>query len=154
MSDSVFDKNKELNDSLGEQLRLLQEAIEANETALKEMVVPTDTRFKFRSFYDDDYQPSGEHQVFVGMIKINGAWRLCYGTNFFRYNAPDEDEVSWTPLVDVSIRERLEAVEHIPSLKGEIMTSKEKLIPRIAGAVASLKDSLASIPKVEKKRKS
>jgi hypothetical protein len=137
---AIDKRNEEINKALESRFAQLNSAIEAYEQKLKRMMVPKDTSIVYDSYQDTDPatgQPWGEHSSHVGMIKLRGAWRLCYADHHLSYQQ-EEPELDWKPLVEGSIEIRIEAAKHIEKLMQEIVNAKEKLIPEIEQAIASL----------------
>ena len=75
------------------------------------------------------------------MIKLRGAWRLCHAYHYVSYSA-DEDDLDWIPLVEVNIEGRIKAAEHIDKLREAIVEAKEKLVPDVEKAIATLAKTL------------
>ncbi len=139
---TIDDQNDELNEALGTRLSQLNAAIEAHEKALKGMTIPRDVwcRYDSDDITDDNGQSTGRsYDYYVGMIKWQGAWRLCHAMN---YSEDHASEFSWKPLVDSSIPDRLRAATHLLELRDKIVTDKKKVIPQIEAAIAGLAKSL------------
>jgi hypothetical protein len=137
-------RNEEINKALESRFTQLNSAIEAHEQNLKQMMVPKDTWIIYDPYEDVDSvsgQPWGEHRPHVGMIKLRGAWRLCYADHYVSYQH-DEGDVDWKPLVEASIEIRIEASKQIGKLREAIVKAKEALIPEIEEAIAMLAKSL------------
>ncbi len=137
-------RNLEINKALESRFAQLNSAIEAHEKKFKEMMVPKDTWIIYDCYQDADPasgQPWGEHQSHVGMIKLRGAWRLCYAEHYLSYQH-EEPEVDWKPLVEASIEIRIEAAKHIEALREAIVKAKEELVPEVEKAIATLAQSL------------
>ncbi len=81
---------------------------------------------------------SGFYYERLGMQKVKGKWRLCYGS--FDYNECALHD--WTPLVECSVEVRVAAVQHIAALERKVVESAEKFIPKVDGAIKALTDLL------------
>lgn len=143
---TLDERNDEVNQALEARFTQLNAALEAHESKLKAMMVPKDAWVIYFKYDDDDHQIGhtvGQYQHLIGMIKLNGAWRLCHARHYEDYNHPD-DEPAWKPIVEASIEDRLSAAKHIDKLREAIVEAKEKLIPSVEEAIAALAKSLAS----------
>ena len=136
---TLEERNDEVNKALEARFTQLNAALEAHEAKLKAMMVPKDTWFVYKSYADEDVpgQPRGEYQYCIGMIKLRGAWRLCHSYHYISYSWPEED-MDWKPLVEASIEDRIKAAEHIDKLREAIVEAKEKLVPDVERAIATL----------------
>ncbi|MFU7559530.1 hypothetical protein ACMFWY_12715 [Roseiconus sp. JC912] len=136
---TVDERNDELNEALANRLQQLNAAIEQHEKRFKAMKLARDAKHIYRShsIEDDHRNCIGEVNWYVGMIKLKGGWRLCYALDHEHYNYPDET-ISWKPLVECSIEERIDAVPHIGVLREAIVKSKESLVPELEKAIESV----------------
>lgn len=141
---TLDERNQEINKALESRFSQLNSAIEAHEKKFKAMMVPKDTWIIYDPYQDTDSitgQAWGEHQPHLGMIKLHGAWRLCYAEHYVSYQH-DEPEVDWKPLVEASIEIRIEATKQIEALREAIVKGKEDLAPEVEQAIATLTKSL------------
>ena len=138
---TLDERNDEVNKALESRFSQLNAVLETHEAKLKAMMVPKNVSVIYRSYADDDQQPGGEYQFCLGMIKLRGAWRLCHASHYWSYNRPD-DEPDWKPIVEASIEDRVRAAEHIEKLREAIVNEKEKLVPDVEKAIATLAKSL------------
>lgn len=110
------------------------------------MMAGTNSWVMYDSSDDEDLrsgQVHGQYQSFIGMIKLRGAWRLCHANHYFDYSAPDDDLFGdWRPIVEASVEDRIKAAEHIDKLREAIVEEKEKLVPDVEKAIATLVSSL------------
>lgn len=137
---SIDDQNKELNEVLENRLGQLNSAIAAHEQALKAMMIPRDVCHCYlaEADKDEDGQIAGTSSFYLGMIKWQGAWRLCHGVEYW----PGPDDREWKPLVDSSIPNRLRAASHFDDLRLKIIEEKKKLIPEVEATIEGLAQSL------------
>ena len=138
---TIDDQNDELNEALGTRLSQLNAAIEAHEKALKGMTIPRDVwcHYDSEEITDDNGHSTGwSYDHYIGMIKWQGTWRLCHASQ----DSHDQSDLSWKPLVDSSIPDRLRAAPHVLELRDKIVTDKKKVIPQIEAAIAGLAKSL------------
>lgn len=141
---TIDERNEEVNKALESRFSQLNAALEAHEAKLKAMMVPVDMWVMYHSYSNDDWRSRdiyGEYQFFIGMIKLKGGWRLCHAYHYFDYSGPEED-FDWKPLVEISVEDRIRATEHIDKLREAIVLKKEKLVPDIEKAIATLAKSL------------
>jgi hypothetical protein len=141
---TIEKRNQEINKALESRFAQLNSAIEAHEQKLKQMMVPKDASIVYASHQETDSttgEPWGEHSSHLGMIKLRGAWRLCYAEHCFSYQH-EEPDLDWKPLVEASIETRIEAAKEIEKLREEIVKTKEALVPEIEQAIATLAQSL------------
>jgi len=140
---TLDERNDEVNKALENRFSQLNAALEAHETKLKAMMVPKDVWVMYDSGSVEDQSGNtvGEFSLHIGMIKLRGAWRLCHTNHYFHYSGPEED-FDWKPLVEASIEDRLKAAEHIDKLREAIVEAKEKLVPDVEKAIATLAKSL------------
>ena len=141
---TIDERNLEINKALESRFTQLNSAIEAHEQKLKEMMVPKDIFFIYDSYQEEDPQsgqPFGEHQSFIGLIKLRSAWRLCHADHYLSYQHPEPD-VDWKPLVEASFEVRIEACKHIEKLRETIVQTKESLAPEVEKVIALLAQSL------------
>ena len=142
---TLDERNDEVNKALDARFSQLNAALEAHEAKLKAMMVPKNTSVMYESSENEDLragQSYGQGQLHIGMIKLRGAWRLCHANHYVDYSWPEEEAIDWKPIVEVSIEERIKAAEHIDKLREAIVQEKEKLIPDVEKAIATLAKSL------------
>jgi hypothetical protein len=138
---TLDERNDEVNKALENRFSQLNAALEAHEAKLKAMMVPVDTWVLYRS--DDEYdcgQVRAEHEFYIGMIKLRGAWRLCHAY-YYECSQPPEG-FDWKPLVESGVEDRINAAQHIGKLREAIVSKKEKLVPNVEKAIATLAMSL------------
>jgi hypothetical protein len=142
---TLDERNDEVNKALEARFSQLNAALEAHEAKLKAMMVPSDTWVTYRSYDDgDNYNnPTGEYQFYIGMVKLRGAWRLCLRKAYECWI--DDERSSYgeiRPVVEASVEERIEVAQHIDKLREAIVQTKEKLVPDVEKAIATLAKSL------------
>jgi hypothetical protein len=143
---TLEEKNEAVNAAVDVRLGQLNAAIEAHEKALKGMKVARDVCYT----YDRTFYSSYEESQIIAFIKWIGQWRLCYGAASFDGQEPPE--ISWKPLVNATIVERMEAMSHIEELKEAVIKDKEKLVGEMERIVESAVEALSNYP-AEKKKK-
>jgi hypothetical protein len=87
-----------------------------------------------RGLQSDD----GPECVCLGLQKIKGKWRICYG-EYFSCNQPDAE---WQPITECSAEIRVEAARYLPGLENAVVESAEKFIPRVDSAIQALAEAL------------
>jgi len=139
---TLEDRNDEVNKALETRFSQLNAAFEAHEAKLKAMMVPRDVSVVYKQYADHPDNPGGEYKFFIGLIKLGGKWRLCYGSCHESWIGDDDEGIDWKPIVDSSLEERMEAAEHLDKLREAIVMAKEKLVPVVENAIATLAKSL------------
>jgi len=143
---SLDERNNQANEALEARFSQLNAAFEEHEASLKAMMVPMDVWVVYRSCADQEHPSAdvvGEYQWLIGMIKLKGTWRLCHGYYYEDYRGSPNDDYSWKPMVEASIEDRIRASAHIEKLREAIIASKEKLLPDLENAIATLAAGLA-----------
>jgi hypothetical protein len=133
---SIDEKNQEVNRVFDSRIEQLNAAYELAEKQLRAMRVVVDTDLRYGRCdvaVDDDPRNSYECFAHIGVIKLQGQWRICHG-----YSDECNPDVIWKPIRDATVHERIAAARHIDKLREEIVRQKEKTIPRIESAVAAL----------------
>jgi hypothetical protein len=132
----------QVNQTLTTLYKDLNETWEKVEKKLRALVPPREAWFAFRTIDEDPRVGCGGYHHCLGLIKYRGEWRVCRGT----YYDPQECEPdSWKPIVECSVADRVEAVEHIDALRDVILESAEKSIPAVTTAVSELAKALERI---------
>ena len=137
---SIDERAKKANESLSALYKQLNEKWEAIQQKLRKMVPPREAWVSYKQI-DAFPGPMGmnesewEVHYCIGLIKYRGEWQICHGV----YMDEQESEPgSWKPIVDCSVSERVEAVEHVDKLREEILISAEGSIPEVEKAIAIL----------------
>lgn len=141
---TLDERNDEVNKALESRFNQLNAALEKHEAWLKGMMVPKDAWVMCDSYADEDVRSGdvyGEHQTYIGMIKLRGQWRLCHANHYESYSGLPE-EISWKPIVEASIEERISAAEHIEKLRHAVVKVKEELVPEVEKAIQKLVEPL------------
>lgn len=139
---TLDERNDDVNKALECRFSQLNAAFEAHEAKLKSMMVPKYVSVVYKSYPDDDQQPAGEYEFHLGMTKMRGTWRLCHGSSYESYIGDRDEGIDWKPIVEASIEDRLRAADHIEKLREAIVKEKEKLVPDVEKAIATLAHSL------------
>lgn len=66
----------------------------------------------------------------IGVQKIKGKWRICYGE--FHHQHGDSD---WTPVSDCNVDVRTEMLNHVGKLFEVLVDANEKYVPELEQAV-------------------
>lgn len=148
---TLDERNDEVNKALEARFSQLNAALEAHEAKLKAMMVPKNASVVYRRYTDEDQVGNelGEYQFCVGMVKLRGEWRLCHARHYSSYIS-DDNEPDWKPIVEASIEDRIKAAEHLDKLREAIVETKEKLVPDVEKAIATLAKSLERYGEDEK----
>lgn len=78
----------------------------------------------------------------IGIQRVKGKWRVCYGT--FYYCDPN-GETDWTPITECSMEIRIELLEHVPKLFEALVVANEKYIPTLEKAVEKSNEVLKNL---------
>lgn len=130
---SFDEKNSHVSAALSTRLDQLNSAIDVMEAQFRKMGIVVECEVDYGRWPDDPAQPSYYTHAQIGMVKLQGQWRLCHG--YMQEDRPDE--VEWKPLRDASVQERIAAIRHVEKLREEIVRSKERLISRLDGVIAA-----------------
>ena len=144
---TLDERNDKVNKALFKKYDEMNAVLEKHEKRLREMKSARDVPVVINSWPDHNpqYGPVGEYQQFLGLIKYDGKWRLCYSNHYESYTGghPDEDRSpTWQPLVECSVEDRVYAAKHIGKLRDAIVKSKEEFLPKVEEAIADLEQSL------------
>ena len=131
---SIDDQNSTANEVLANRLDQLSAAFDHIEAGLRAMRIPVDTDIKYESWPVDPPNYGCERHAHIGMIKIQGQWRLCHGYS----DDSNPDVAEWKPIRETPIYVRLAVAPHLEKLKQEIVRQKERVIPKIEAAIAQL----------------
>ncbi len=110
------------------------------EERLTRLHIPRPVQFIYasRSHHDPDFLPGDPECACLGLQKVKGKWRICYG-EYYSCSQPDAD---WQPITECSAEVRVEAAKHLPGLEKAIVESAEKFIPKVDTAIKQLADAL------------
>jgi hypothetical protein len=123
---------------------------EKAEERLTRFHVPTAVQTISVDYCDEDGNPdsdpdSGALGFCLGLQKIKGKWRICYG----EYYSPNQREADWQPITECSAEIRVDAVRLLPHLEMAVVESAEKFIPRVDSAIQSLTEALGKPDNIE-----
>jgi hypothetical protein len=79
----------------------------------------------------------------IGIAKYAGKWRLCLG-EFNEWRDP-EARISWHPITDCTMEERIAAAPFVGELEKKIVDTGEKVLPKLDEAIRHLEDRLGGI---------
>jgi hypothetical protein len=139
---TINEKNEEVNRVFDSRIDQLNAAYEVAEKELRAMRVVVEADYAYANWDDDPEQPHGKCYAHIGIVKLQGQWRICHG-----YSDDCHPDVIWKPIRDASVHERISAARHIDKLREEIVRQKEKAIPRVESAIAALAQSIERFPK-------
>ncbi|HTU93808.1 MAG TPA: hypothetical protein VMF69_27255 [Gemmataceae bacterium] len=101
--------------------------------------VPHPVVFPYLEYEPDYREPAFRMVKCLGLQKISGKWRICYG----EYASLSEPEPSdWTPITDCSAVIRVEASKHCPKFEKAVVESAEQFIPKVDSAIQQLSEYL------------
>jgi hypothetical protein len=139
---TINEKNEEVNRVFDSRVDQLNAAYEVAEKELRAMRVVVEADYPYANWDDDREQPQYKCYAHIGVVKLQGQWRICHG-----YSDDCHPDVVWKPIRDASVHERISAARHIYKLREEIVRQKEKAIPRVESAIAALAQSIERFPK-------
>ena len=90
--------------------------------------------------------PYGEEVI--GVRKLGGVWRICWGMLDYR-----DGEIDWTPVADCSIARRIELLDQVGPLQEKIVESNQQFIGKIQNAVEKSKSIAEDLLDAKAKKK-
>jgi hypothetical protein len=121
------------------ELNKLWEQAEAN---LKELPIPVDVQFVYKSVDADPERPNEEQiHYHLGFARSKGGWRICVA--FSDDHSPMAD-LEWRPITECSVDIRLEAVPHLAKLRELVLKAAEDCVPTFDKAIADLRSTMES----------
>ncbi len=111
------------------------------EEQITQFHIPEPVQFTYGSYEIDYRNPYSEVCECLGVFKIKGKWRICYGSFMPNETVGGPDE--WTPITEASAQIRVEAASHLPGLKKAVVESAEKFVPKVDQAIQALSAALA-----------
>jgi hypothetical protein len=114
-----------------------------DELAAMHVSIPIEIEIKagYGAYSDQADEPDWHETVYLGWRNMGKEWRLCVGV-VREYMGDDKARSEWKPIAESPKEFRIELAEHYPKLKTKVKDEREKLIPRTAAAIASLKQAL------------
>jgi len=110
------------------------------EERLTKYHIPRSVEHIYRECLIDERDPgSGPVWDCLGLQKVKGKWRICWGS----YCYSDPEPSVWTPITECSAEIRVGAAMHLPGLEEAVVKSAETFIPRVDGAIQALADAIA-----------
>ncbi len=105
------------------------------EEQITQFHIPEPVQFTYSSYLIDERNPNSEVCECLGVFRVKGKWRICYGSFLpNQEGGPDE----WTPITEAAAQIRVEAASHLPGLKKAVVESAEKFVPRVDKAIQAL----------------
>jgi hypothetical protein len=126
------------------QLNALWKKAEEELVAMRVSVpVEVEVKSEYGGVFDPGSGPEpGWHEtVKLGWRKVVNDWRICVGILKDHF-AGEKPTWKWKPIAESPKERRIELAEYYPKLRAKMKEVREKLIPRAAAAIASLKQSL------------
>jgi hypothetical protein len=94
---------------------------------------------------DPNDPPYDNEHYCIGIAKYAGKWRLCLGEyNEFQHYFQDVP-ISWRPITDCTMEERIRVAKYVTELEREIVKTGEEMLPKLDEAICHLEDGLADI---------
>ncbi|HTU19587.1 MAG TPA: hypothetical protein VMG10_16115 [Gemmataceae bacterium] len=109
------------------------------EEQLTHLHIPRPAECIYRDYEPDYREPEFRIAECLGLQKIKGKWRICYG-EYALLSEPGPSD--WTPITDCSAEIREEAAKHFPKLHKAVVESAEKFIPKVDSAIQHLAEAL------------
>jgi hypothetical protein len=82
-----------------------------------------------------------ERTEYLSWSKMEKDWRLCFLVKFL--DRTDGVTMEWKPVAECPMEKRIELAAHYGKLKAKMNEAREKYIPHVGAAIASLKQALA-----------
>lgn len=129
--------------ALGKRYKALNQLWENAEADLKEIPVPVDVPYRYKSVsVDEPHEPRGfEMHFYIGFVKSKGGWRICHGTQHDGYPEYDYD---WKPITECSVDIRLEAAPHINKLRERVLEKAEECVTTLDRTISDFRNTLQS----------
>lgn len=99
-------------------------------------------RYQYGSIYGDFPREDELGAKLLGVQKVKGTWRICYGEEL--YTHPDRD-VDWVPVGDAPTAIRIGLLEHVGPLFEAMVKSNEGYLEEIEQAAAKAQSVLADL---------
>jgi hypothetical protein len=134
-------RKQKLAEALNARYAELNKLWEKAEAGLRELPIPVDVQFVYKSVDADPERPN-EHQInyHLGFCRSKGGWRICADTSHDAFPLADFD---WKPITECSVDTRLEAVAHLPKLREMVLKAAEDCVPTFDKAIADLRSTMA-----------
>ncbi len=147
---TLDERNDKVNEVLATQYSQLNASIEAFEEHLRSMALGRNVKCVYHKWEVEDANgPVCDGFRLLGMVKLNGQWRLCHAVHYVTFSG-EEGDVEWKPLVESSLEDRLWACKHLTKLREAVVESKEKLVPMLEEAIGAI---AAALPGPVRKKK-
>jgi hypothetical protein len=137
-----------LRAKIGERLDHLTALWHENEKRLLALQQP---RHVYHVYKDDNpsFDPERDDGMYncycLGIAKYAGKWRLCLGTFHQREMWEYGANISWCPVTDSSMEDRMEAAPYVKNLEQKIVETGEKIVPKLDEAIRHLENALACV---------
>ena len=134
---TIDEKNDEANRVFDGRIEQLNAAFERAEEAFQAMRLIVDTEYRYAEWTDEQTGFPGGH--YIGMVKMIGHWRLCWGY------LDDEQSIVWRAIRQASVEDRMAAANHLDDLRKAVVTTKQELISKIETATAHVTDCIENL---------
>jgi hypothetical protein len=136
-------RKKKLVEALDHRYKELNKLWEAAEADLKQVPIPVDVSFAYKSIPADPHNdPRGQvvriHDL-LGFVKSEGGWRICHGQS---HDGFPDCEVGWTPINECTVALRVEAAAHLGKLRELVLKAAEECVAKLDDAIAELRGTL------------
>lgn len=124
----------------------LNERLTEAEKRLTSFHIPHQVSFVYKMADDDFRDPASSWTAYeIAISKIKGNWRLCHAVTWHHDPSGSGEEPEFTPLVECSAFDRVEAARHLAKLEEKIIEAAEKFVARVDKAVDALDQYLSSV---------
>jgi hypothetical protein len=110
-------RGSELNQVFDNRIEQLNAAYEKAKAELRKMRLMGHCRVVYDRWLNDDQNPSFSCFSYIGIVKLDGQWRMCHG-----YGDESDETIAWKPIRDASIQERISVVR---SLRGATRSGRK-----------------------------
>jgi len=105
--------------------------------------VPVEVEVKtgYGAYSPNADEPDYRKTEYLGWHKHQKDWRICLGVHQEEMGDGSESW-EWKPVAECPMEHRVELAPHFHELKAKMKEARQRLVPQVAAAVASLKEAL------------
>jgi hypothetical protein len=135
-------RKQQVVEALTTRYKELNKLWEDAEADLKEIPIPVDVKYPYKSEDADPMRPN-EYMIrhYIAFARSKGGWRICHDTTHDGYPEYDFD---WKPITECRVDIRQEAVPHIGKLRELVLKAAEDCVPTLDKAIADLRNTVQS----------
>ncbi len=140
-------KHDPIASNLNELNSLWKQAEEELATQHVSVPIKIEIKTEYGGFYDagSGPEPAWRDTIYLGWRKAAKDWRLCVGMLTDHLDG-EKPTCEWKPIAECPKEYRIEMAKHYAKLRTKVEEVRDKLIPQLAAAVASLEQALGENP--------